>query len=103
MTKIIKCAYCNGIGKDPFELHSSISNCHACNGTGQIEVDEPIHKCIYCNGSGINPIGAKISCMVCNGKGFNHYISDIVCDKCKGTGKWTDGWPCSHCNGIGFL
>jgi len=37
MTTIIKCAFCSGSGKDPFDLLSPLSHCLVCSGTGQVE------------------------------------------------------------------
>jgi DnaJ-class molecular chaperone len=102
MTKIIKCAYCNGTGKDPFVLLSPLSDCLVCNSSGQIEVDEPIIKCVFCSGSGKNPLGARVPCIVCGGKGNNYCITNSLCTQCKGTGKSSDGLPCTLCKGIGF-
>ncbi|NQU88817.1 MAG: hypothetical protein HQ541_23990, partial [Mariniphaga sp.] len=69
MTKIFKCAYCNGTGKDPYDLLSSMSGCQVCNGRGQVEVEEPLKECVFCAGSGQNPLGARVPCTVCHGKG----------------------------------
>ncbi len=102
MTKLIDCVYCNGTGKDPYELLSPISGCQVCKGLGQIEVEEPSIICIYCSGSGKNPLGARVPCIVCHGKGSNLYVSDTICSECNGTGKWSDGLPCTRCKGIGF-
>lgn len=102
MSKIITCAFCNGKGKDPYNLLSSKSNCFVCNGTGRIEIEEPLKKCVFCSGTGKNPLGARVSCIVCGGKGNNHCESNTKCIKCKGTGKSSDGLPCNYCKGIGF-
>jgi DnaJ-class molecular chaperone len=102
MAKIIRCAYCNGTGKDPYDLLSAISHCLVCNGSGRIEVEEPMKKCVFCSGTGKNPLGARVTCIVCGGKGNNHCESNIKCIQCKGTGKSNDGLPCTRCKGIRF-
>lgn len=102
MTKIIKCVFCSGTGKDPYDLLSPISNCQVCNGTGLVELLEPVNKCVYCSGSGKSPLGARVTCIVCGGKGHNHCNTNTKCIKCKGTGRSTDGLPCTRCRGFGF-
>ena len=103
MSKIIKCSFCIGTGKDPYELLSSISDCQVCNGSGQILMDEPFKKCVFCSGTGKNPLGARITCIVCGGKGHNHYQNNTKCTQCKGSGKSSDGLPCTRCKGIGLF
>jgi len=102
MAKIIRCVYCSGTGKDPFDLLSPISHCQVCNSTGRVEVEEPLKKCVFCSGTGKNPLGARVPCIVCGGKGNNYCETDTICNQCKGTGKWSDGLPCTRCKGIGF-
>ena len=102
MTKEIVCAFCNGTGKDPFDLLSQISHCLVCNGTGSVDVAEPIRKCVFCGGTGKNPLGARVPCIVCGGRGHNHCACDTKCSTCKGTGKSRDGLPCTRCGGIGL-
>jgi DnaJ-class molecular chaperone len=103
MTKKIKCAFCNGTGKDPFELLSPISDCLVCSGTGNVEVMEPIKKCIFCAGTGQNPLGSRVACIVCGGKGSIYISGNNICPQCKGTGKSGDGLPCSRCNGKAII
>jgi len=95
------CVFCNGTRKDPFDLLSPISHCLVCNGTGQVEVEEPVRKCAFCSGTGKNPMGARVHCIVCAGKGINHYKHEASCTQCKGSGKSSDGLPCTHCMGKG--
>ncbi|MCX6160561.1 MAG: hypothetical protein NTV87_04395 [Ignavibacteriae bacterium] len=102
MAKYIRCAYCNGTGKDPYSLLSTKSGCLVCEGTGENEVKEPAIKCIYCSGTGKNPLGARIHCIVCMGHGSNYCESNTKCLRCKGSGKSSDGLPCTLCGGIGF-
>ena len=37
----IKCGFCKGTGKDPFDLLSQLAVCQVCKGTGKVEVEEP--------------------------------------------------------------
>jgi len=41
---LIKCAFCKGTGKDPFDLLSKLSTCQVCGGKGKVEVKEPMIK-----------------------------------------------------------
>ena len=100
--KKISCAYCNGTGMDPFELPSKLSRCIVCDGTGGVEVKEPLIACVFCAGTGKNPLGSRIPCIVCLGKGSNYCESTTICDQCQGTGKSTDNLPCTLCRGTGF-
>ncbi|MFZ4591548.1 MAG: hypothetical protein ACOYN6_11155 [Ignavibacteria bacterium] len=102
MSDTIRCAYCSGTGKDPFEILSNISVCLVCNGAGQVKIKEPAVKCVYCSGTGRNPLGSRIHCIVCMGKGVNHVLTNEKCTQCKGSGKSSDGLPCTLCGGTGF-
>jgi len=97
-----KCAFCGGTGKDPFDLLSAISHCLSCNGTGHVEIEEPMKKCVFCAGTGRNPLGARVACIVCGGRGVNTIKSDSKCKTCNGTGKSSDALPCTLCKGKGF-
>jgi DnaJ-class molecular chaperone len=103
MLKIIKCAFCSGIGKDPYALLSATSDCLVCKGTGQVEVEEPAIACVFCSGTGKNPLGARVTCIVCGGKGMNYCKGNTKCNQCKGSGKWSDGLPCTRCGGKGLI
>jgi len=65
----IKCAFCKGTGKDPFDLLSELATCQVCGGRGEVEVNEPAIKCAFCKGTGIYP-HTRVTCTVCNGKGM---------------------------------
>ena len=102
---MIKCAFCQGGGKDPFELLSEHSACQVCKGTGKVEVEEPAIKCAFCKGKGVYPAGARITCTVCNGKGMvTTKGATKECPKCKGAGMAIDsGLPCIKCRGKGVV
>jgi DnaJ-class molecular chaperone len=102
MSTKIKCPFCAGAGKDPYNLLSKTSQCQVCNGLGTVEIDVPFKKCVFCSGTGKNPLGARVPCIVCGGKGSNSINSEIICEKCNGTGRAVDGLPCTVCKGTGF-
>jgi len=102
MVKTIRCAFCSGTGKDPYDLLSPISYCLVCNSTGRVEVEEPTKRCVFCSGTGKNPLGARVTCIVCGGKGTIQCESDTICNQCKGTGTSIDKLPCTRCGGKGF-
>ena len=64
----IKCAFCQGKGKDPFKVLSPLSNCGVCGGKGTVRVQEPYRRCDACLGTGIY-FRSRLSCGVCGGKG----------------------------------
>ena len=81
----IKCAFCKGIGKDPFDLLSELATCQVCGGTGKVEVVEPAIKCVFCKATGVYPRNARVTCTVCNGKGMVTVKGATEeCSKCKG-------------------
>ncbi len=101
----ITCAFCEGKGKDPFDLLSVLAVCQVCNGKGKVKVNDPMIKCSFCNGTGVYPRDGRVTCTVCNGKGSIHIESPVVrCSKCKGTGRTVDsGLPCVKCGGRGCV
>jgi DnaJ-class molecular chaperone len=116
MEKIkIKCAFCKGTGKDPFDLLSQLAVCQVCKGTGKVEVMEPAIKCAFCKATGVYPAGARITCTVCNGKGmvtmstgggsaYGGKGATEECPKCRGAGAAKDsGLPCLKCGGKGVV
>ena len=102
-TKLVKCAYCNGSGKDYYELLSENSVCLVCKGLGSVELEEPSIKCVFCSGTGKNPLGSRVACIVCQGKGMVHSSGNIICTACKGSGRSIDGLPCTKCKGKGMV
>jgi len=103
----IKCAFCDGVGKDPFGLLSTLSTCQVCNGSGKLTVTEPFAKCAFCDGSGVHP-SRRYTCIVCNGKGVVPAPAEgarEVCPDCGGSGKtrFHGHVPCLTCKGNGFV
>lgn len=100
-TSIIKCAFCQGKGKDPFKLLSELAICQVCNGEGKVNVISPYDSCPFCGGSGIQP-HTRLVCTVCNGKGVISRQSGEGCPICEGSGKNRENdLPCSNCGGKG--
>ncbi len=99
----IKCAFCSGTGKDPFELLSPLSICQVCSGSGKVKVEPPTIKCAFCNGTGIY-LGKRLTCTVCGGKGVVTMPKNAkICTICNGTGQAPDGLPCLNCHGKGVV
>ena len=48
----VTCAFCEGTGKDPFDLLSKLSQCPVCSGRGVVVVKMPAVLCVYCLGAG---------------------------------------------------
>lgn len=111
----IKCAFCNGTGKDPFELLSKLSSCQVCGGKGVVIVKEPTTKCLFCKGTGVQPYTTnRLHCSVCAGKGVITEIKPSqTCPACGGGGieprRTIDATapfgkvPCHKCRGKGFI
>jgi len=108
--KEIKCAFCKGTGKDPFDLLSKLATCQVCGGRGKVEIKGPAIKCTYCKGTGVYPHNGRVTCTVCNGKGMvtvkgaDEKGAIKECPECKGTGATVDsGLPCIKCGGKGVV
>ena len=101
---VVRCAFCSGAGKDPFDLLSDHALCEVCGGSGQVTVAKPIHRCAFCRGSGVFP-ATRLTCTSCMGKGVvtvKHPVK--VCPVCGGVGVQPGhALPCSMCGGKGLL
>lgn len=117
----IRCAFCEGTGKDPFGIPSHLSNCQVCLGKGVVWVAEPIEECAFCEGTGVHP-GQRLTCTTCKGKGVVtikgkwvecafcegsgvHRGTTLNCSCCGGKGKVAITEPyekCTHCDGTGI-
>jgi len=102
--KIIKCAFCEGKGKDPFELLSSLATCQVCGGRGIVTVSEPAIKCAFCEGTGIHR-DQRLTCTVCGGKGMVTIEKGAEkCPHCSGKGVAPEEYlPCTVCGGKGMV
>ena len=100
----IKCAFCGGTGRDPFEVMSKKSSCPVCKGRGEVSVQEPLVPCAYCHGTGQQP-RTRLSCPACQGKGVVHLAGPTTeCPNCEGAGKEPKtNMPCWVCKGAGLI
>lgn len=64
----VTCAFCQGNGRDPFGLLSTLSNCPVCHGRGTVWVVEPYETCPACQGTGLY-FRSRMYCWACRGKG----------------------------------
>lgn len=102
---MIKCAFCDGKGKDPYNLLSYLGTCQVCSGRGVVNVREPTIECVYCHGSGKHLNDGRLTCPVCFGKGAATMDEDRKkCQECHGTGKNKESkLPCLRCDGKGVV
>lgn len=100
----IKCPFCHGVGKDPFELLSALATCQVCQGKGQVTLPEPVVECAFCGGTGIHR-DQRLTCSVCDGKGMVTVQKPTeTCPQCHGRGvPEFDYLPCSLCGGVGVI
>lgn len=98
----VTCAFCKGIGKDPFSILSKLATCQVCGGRGKTFVMDPVIKCPFCTGSGVQP-HSRLTCTVCKGAGSIYAKKGNVCLECKGGGKnpGDSNLPCATCGGTG--
>ena len=100
----VKCSFCDGTGKDPFGIMSSLSTCCVCGGRGIVQVATPYMHCAHCQGTGAIK---TLTCTVCGGKGFVTLpeVPIIICPECKGTGDDTSApaMACLTCRGRGRI
>ena len=103
----IKCAFCNGTGRDPFGVLSHLSACQVCKGKGEVRIRGPVVKCAFCGGSGVQPHTTdRLHCTACKGKGWVTAIEPSVeCPDCNGTGLYLGSYRqhCLRCNGQGIV
>lgn len=105
----VPCAFCQGKGKDQFELLSPLSTCQVCSGSGQRVLALPIAKCAYCRGTGVHP-HSRMVCMSCNGVGqVTVPVDAVTCPGCHGSGQESDHefldslLSCTICKGKGVV
>ncbi|MDI6815060.1 MAG: hypothetical protein QMC90_03145 [Dehalococcoidales bacterium] len=105
----IKCAFCDGMGKDPFGALSHLSQCQVCSGRGVVKVAEPIKECLFCGGTGMQPhTPHRLTCASCGGKGWVTTIEPEMamgCPTCGGSGFTMAPFPvhCLTCKGQGIV
>jgi len=100
----VACAFCRGMGRDPFDIMSSLSTCCVCGGRGTVMVPAPHARCAHCRGTGAIK---TLTCTVCGGKGAVPVLDGprMDCAECGGSGD--DGsahaMACLRCRGRGSL
>jgi len=103
----VKCAFCNGKGKDPFGVLSNLSKCQVCGGNGTVRIEGPVDKCRFCGGLGVQPHTTdKLHCLACGGKGVVTKISPSKkCPACGGNGLYLSEYRqhCPACKGQGIV
>ncbi len=105
----VTCAFCNGTGKDPFEIMSPLATCQVCSGMGRHTLHQLTAPCAFCRGTGVHP-GSRMTCTTCMGLGTVEVPADAVtCPCCGGSGRAADYvWPdsplsCGCCRGKGVV
>ena len=99
----VKCAFCQGTGRDPFGILSSLSNCSVCGGKGVVMVAEPHVTCRACEGTGVQPF-TRLTCLACSGKGVIGVAEKTeTCPVCGGPGADTENRYCLRCHGSGVI
>jgi DnaJ-class molecular chaperone len=100
----VRCSFCGGKGKDPFDIMSSLSLCCVCGGRGVVQVKTPYTHCAHCRGTGAI---RTLTCTVCGGKGFLPASAGptAVCTECLGTGDDASApaMNCLTCRGWGWV
>lgn len=101
---LIKCAFCQGVGKDPFGLLSPLAACQVCGGKGAVTVREPAIECAFCEGTGVHR-DRRLTCTVCGGKGMVTIKKPVEkCPHCDGKGVAPlEYLPCLICGGKGVV
>jgi DnaJ-class molecular chaperone len=65
----VKCAACNGSGRDRWNLTAPLSTCSACGGRGYQQIEAPYRRCEQCSGAGVHP-HMRVTCTACGGVGW---------------------------------
>ena len=100
----VECAFCDGIGRDPYGILSKLSKCPACNGHTNVKVRKPAYPCAYCHGTG-KQRHTRLTCSVCKGIGHVTVAGPTSqCPECEGSGKTRGAdLPCVLCRGTGLI
>ena len=98
----VSCAFCHGVGLDPYQVMSALSRCCVCGGSGTVRVRTPFVPCAHCQGTGSVK---TLTCTVCKGKGVIPALvgPTQVCPTCGGTGDEhsAPALECLSCHGRG--
>lgn len=100
----VACAFCRGVGKDPFGIMSNLSTCCVCQGKGHVTVPMLHERCAHCNGTGAIK---TFTCTTCHGKGLLSILKGPTqpCPNCNGTGDDLSArsMNCLTCRGRGKI
>ena len=109
---MLKCAFCEGEGIDPFGVLSELSLCPVCGGRKVIKIHGPLRECAFCQATGVYP-ETRLTCTACMGKGVVSVKEPVVeCPECRGSGvahyrvdrvKSKLNLPCVVCGGKGVI
>lgn len=98
----VTCAFCHGVGLDPFGLLSDRSKCGVCGGKGVVDVPADRMACAHCRGTGAIK---TFRCTVCDGKGWLPLLPEptVSCPDCAGSGDELSNTAldCLTCQGRG--
>ncbi len=99
-----QCAFCNGTGRDPYEVLSRLAKCPVCNGHKTVDVKTPAVPCAYCRGTG-RQRHTRLTCSACKGTGALTLAGPTAqCPQCGGTGRRVESdLACSLCKGAGLI
>jgi len=100
----VECAFCGGVGRDPYGILSKLSKCPVCNGRTKVKVAKPAYPCAYCHGTG-KQRHTRLTCTVCKGTGYVTIAGPTSeCPECEGSGKTRGSdLPCVFCRGAGLI
>lgn len=99
------CAFCNGAGRDPYEILSRLAKCPVCKGHKTVDVKTPAVPCASCRGTG-RQRHTRLTCSACKGTGFVTLEAGPTtqCSQCSGTGRAVESdLACSLCKGAGLI
>jgi DnaJ-class molecular chaperone len=102
-SETIKCAFCHGVGTDPYGVLSELSVCGSCGGKGTVIVPTAHKRCIYCEGTGSHK---TYRCLVCDGAGVIALPAEPYkkCPDCDGLAyEQSSGLACLTCRGHGTV
>jgi len=102
----VRCAFCRGTGRDPFDIMSPLSTCCVCGGRGTVSIETPCVRCAFCHGTGVYP-RSRQTCTACSGVGVSPVKEPHkTCPHCLGTGTapHSEGvFYCLTCHGTGII
>ena len=100
----LTCAFCRGIGTDPFDIMSALSTCCVCGGSGKVLLKSPTVACAHCQGTGAVK---TLTCTTCSGRGSvsKPLQPTVTCPVCRGSGDDASApaMACLTCLGNGWV